>query len=296
MSFAVDQCRARHQEHMGSKRRLLAHCRILDVEAKQTLSFASLILLLLFIGLVSICGTAWLNSLKRKWKEGLVIQSCSTPCNPMDYSPPGSSVHGILQARMLECHFLLQGNLSDSGIKPKSPALQVNSLPSEPPGKPSLGFSLTHKRQRKLLQHPKHTSHPESSSHSLENSFSLCVFCLLPKTHIQGGCCPQEQSVRHWRWDSKRQLWRALDGRPTAVPVPGERGYWTRLDHSLATCDGHPLAGGCVQGCVQTPCGLASSHWGQRRGWYLPKQSSCPGAPGSGHTHLPLRSNVTGKG
>ena len=89
-----------------------------------------------------------LNSLKRKWKEGLVIQSCSTPCDPMDYSPPGSSVHGILQARMLECHFLLQGNLSDSGIKPKSPALQVNSLPSEPPGKPSLVFSLTHKRGR----------------------------------------------------------------------------------------------------------------------------------------------------
>ena len=66
----------------------------------------------------------------------------------MDYSLPGSPVHGILQARMLECHFLLQGNLSDSGIKPKSPALQVNSLPSEPPGKPSLGFSLTHKRGR----------------------------------------------------------------------------------------------------------------------------------------------------
>ena len=29
------------------------------------------------------------------------------------------------------CHFLLQGNLSDSGIKPGSPALQADSLPSE---------------------------------------------------------------------------------------------------------------------------------------------------------------------
>ena len=29
-------------------------------------------------------------------------QSCLTPCDPMDYSPPGSSVHGILQARILE--------------------------------------------------------------------------------------------------------------------------------------------------------------------------------------------------
>ena len=29
-------------------------------------------------------------------------QSCLTLCNPMDCSPPGSSVHGILQARILE--------------------------------------------------------------------------------------------------------------------------------------------------------------------------------------------------
>ena len=32
----------------------------------------------------------------------LAAQSCLTFCNPMDYSPPGSSVHGILQARILE--------------------------------------------------------------------------------------------------------------------------------------------------------------------------------------------------
>ena len=30
------------------------------------------------------------------------LQSCSTLCDPMDCSPPGSSVHGILQARILE--------------------------------------------------------------------------------------------------------------------------------------------------------------------------------------------------
>ena len=32
----------------------------------------------------------------------LVTQSCPTLCNPTDYSPPGFSVHGILQARILE--------------------------------------------------------------------------------------------------------------------------------------------------------------------------------------------------
>ena len=32
----------------------------------------------------------------------LVTQSCLTLCDPMDHSPPGSSVHGTLQARILE--------------------------------------------------------------------------------------------------------------------------------------------------------------------------------------------------
>ena len=35
-------------------------------------------------------------------KESKVTQLCLTLCNPMDCSPPGSSVHGIFQARVLE--------------------------------------------------------------------------------------------------------------------------------------------------------------------------------------------------
>ena len=34
--------------------------------------------------------------------ESEVAQSCLTPSDPMDCSPPGSSVHGIFQARVLE--------------------------------------------------------------------------------------------------------------------------------------------------------------------------------------------------
>ena len=42
---------------------------------------------------------------------GLVAESCLTLCDPTDCSPPGSSVHGISQARILGwvSHFLLQG-------------------------------------------------------------------------------------------------------------------------------------------------------------------------------------------
>ena len=41
-----------------------------------------------------------LHTCEVKWSE--VTQSCPTLCDPMDCSPPGSSVHGILQARILE--------------------------------------------------------------------------------------------------------------------------------------------------------------------------------------------------
>ena len=34
------------------------------------------------------------------------------------------------------CHALLQGDLPEPGIKPRSLALQADSLPSEPPGEP----------------------------------------------------------------------------------------------------------------------------------------------------------------
>ena len=56
-----------------------------------------------------------------------LLQLCPTLCNPMHYSLPGSSVHGILQARILEWVAVpFSGDLPDPGIKPaslKSPAL-----------------------------------------------------------------------------------------------------------------------------------------------------------------------------
>ena len=47
-------------------------------------------------------------------------------CDSMDCSPPGSSVHGISQARIPMLPFLSSGDLLDPGIKPASPAWQVN--------------------------------------------------------------------------------------------------------------------------------------------------------------------------
>ena len=85
------------------------------------------------------------------WKSCVcakLLQSCLNLCDPMDYSLPGFSVCGILQARILDwekkeywsgllCPPL--GNFPDLGIKPvslKSLHWQVGSLPLAPPGKP----------------------------------------------------------------------------------------------------------------------------------------------------------------
>jgi len=49
----------------------------------------------------------------------------------------GYTVHGILQAKILEWVAIsFPGDLLNPGIEPRSPALQVDSLPVEPPGKP----------------------------------------------------------------------------------------------------------------------------------------------------------------
>ena len=69
----------------------------------------------------------------------LVTQLCLTLCNPIDCSLQGSSVHGILQGRILEWVGLpvpSPGDLPIPGIEPWSPALEANSLPSELSGKP----------------------------------------------------------------------------------------------------------------------------------------------------------------
>ena len=68
--------------------------------------------------------------------KALVAQSCLTLYIPKDcsLSGSGSSVHGILQARILVSQSLLQGIfLTDLEIEPGSPELRVDFLPSEPP-------------------------------------------------------------------------------------------------------------------------------------------------------------------
>ena len=127
-------------------------------------------------------GSDLLRLIKEHAGLCLVTQSCLTLCDSMDCSPPGSSVHGDSPGNTeVGCHALLQGifpiqglkpglphcrrilyhlshqgspiipewvaypfsrYISDTGIKPGSPELQVDSLPAELPGKPLKNINL----------------------------------------------------------------------------------------------------------------------------------------------------------
>ena len=66
-----------------------------------------------------------------------VTKSCPTLFDPMDYSPPGFSVHGIFrQEYWTKLPFPSPGDLSNPGIEPTSPALAGGFFTTEPPGKP----------------------------------------------------------------------------------------------------------------------------------------------------------------
>ena len=70
----------------------------------------------------------------------LVAHSCPTLCDPMDCNPPGFSVHGISEARILEwVAFPSPEDLLNPGIEPKSPespALAGGFFTAEPPRSP----------------------------------------------------------------------------------------------------------------------------------------------------------------
>ena len=102
-----------------------------------------------------------LNPIKNEWMntwinkiitdEGscchFVAQSCLTLYDPLDCSPPGSSVHGFSRQEYWSgLPFPPPGDLPDPGIEPESPALQVDSLPLSHQGSPVKGSTAARNR------------------------------------------------------------------------------------------------------------------------------------------------------
>ena len=95
------------------------------------------------------------------------LQSCPTLYNPMDCSPPGSSVHGILQARVLEWVAMPSSSKSspprDRTTSPVAPALQTKSL------------SLSHHRSQ-FLSHLATNELCGSGSEKYNNFFEFHIY------------------------------------------------------------------------------------------------------------------------
>ena len=86
--------------------------------------------------IIKICTKANFEYIRYVYVYAKSLQWCPALCDLVDYNPPGSSVHGILQVGTLEWVVIsFSRGLPDPGIKPASPALAGRFLPLAPPGK-----------------------------------------------------------------------------------------------------------------------------------------------------------------
>ena len=111
--------------------------------------------------------------------DSVSLSVVSDSCDPMGCSPRCSSVHedSLGKNTGVGCHALLQGIFLTQGLNGRSPALQEDSLLSEPPGKPrECGLSYT------------------VDSRTLQAQGIYCDLstgpCRLPSSGFLKACCP----------------------------------------------------------------------------------------------------------
>ena len=125
-------------------------------------------------------------SARGKKVKVLVTRSCPTLCDPMDGSQVPLSMGFSRQEIWSGRPFPSPRDLPDPGIKPVSPALQADSLPSEPPGKPS----VRRPSSKKLCHYRKPDQSSMGGSDRLPRPFPICAipresqFILLITTRI----------------------------------------------------------------------------------------------------------------
>ena len=148
--------------------------------------------------------TAWqvLNKLNIELSyDVLAAQSYLTLGNPVDCSLSGSSIHGILQARILEWVTIpFSRDLPDPGIELRSPVLQADSLVSEPPGKSSVIMWPSNSTLRYMLKIDENIY----SNKYLWQIFIATIFTITPKWK-QPKCLPTAE----WKHD---EWWKLMHG------------------------------------------------------------------------------------
>ena len=146
------------------------------------------------------------------WKK-VKVKSCPTLCDPMDCSPPGSSVHGDSPGKNtgVGCHALLQGIFPTQGSNPGLPHCAADSLPSELPELPQLNNCILRTSQvQSLVLEDTHTA----------TSVTWTTTALLPRSSQSGvgkhvGLGKGDQFM----W-AQIISWSETPPHPTAIPHP----------------------------------------------------------------------------
>ena len=133
------------------------------------------------------------SCIKLEIKSMLVTQSCLTFCDLMDCGPWCFPVNEIHQTRMLEWVAIPSpGDFPNPGVKPWSPALQADSLSSEPPRK----ASLSRNQLNVMLQTVAHKA-PLSMGFSRQEYWSGLP-CPLQGIFLTQGSNPYLLQLLHW--------------------------------------------------------------------------------------------------
>ena len=116
----------------------------------------------------------------------LVVKLCPTLCNAMDRSPPGSSVHGCSQARILEWVAISSSRgSSPTRMEPTAPACREGSSPLSHPGSPwpHTGSLAPSSALAAFLWPRGLHRHPLSRSRLPHSLHSLLLSCAAPDTN-----------------------------------------------------------------------------------------------------------------
>ena len=148
----------------------------------------------------------------KNWKLISCVQLFATPWNSPWNSPGQNTGVGS--------HSLLQGDLPNPGIKPRSPSLQADSLPTKPPGKPKntgvgslsllQGIFLTQESNRGLLHRRQilYQLNVQGSYNILSTSDYLCFHWLVGNLMCGGGLI------------SLRSFWKCLSPISCVLKIP----------------------------------------------------------------------------
>ena len=126
-----------------------------------------------------------------------VTRSCPTLCDPMDSSPPGSSVHGILQERILGWIAIsISRDLLNPRIEPASPAL-ADGFFFFTTGKflKPRAFLFFSRESFRAFKYSSHDPH-------IQLSPNLPLSLLFPLSHTVRGCL----CSRHWRYSTSSSV------------------------------------------------------------------------------------------